>query len=241
MNGSDEKPSGTGTTAIERAARAAFDANCKVNDLANSDEIFILEIDEWIAIAKAVIDSSTDTEWPLKARVWTRTSVEPHEKVLEIEGVIDDVHMTCRHTQTMLVADSDVPGLPEMYPEDELPEGLSTYARQIAQRLGVEGLNREAQRLIHKIRTASSLYRDGAVKNILGAHEPISARVKRMTDRGDIAGLATELDHLQSRILAAQEKADPFGMASLVLHCSEEKWDAWPSYAAYMNALTPKG
>lgn len=53
--------------------------------------------------------------WPLKARVWQRTSVEPNEWVLEIEGTIGDTNMTCRHTQSLAVPVDDVPGLPELY------------------------------------------------------------------------------------------------------------------------------
>ena len=59
--------------------------------------------------------AETEEDWPLKARVWTRTSVEPHEKVLEIEGTIGDTFMTCRHTQSLVISDEDVPGLPELY------------------------------------------------------------------------------------------------------------------------------
>ncbi|WCS27197.1 hypothetical protein LOK46_10390 [Methylobacterium sp. NMS14P] len=56
-----------------------------------------------------------EMDWPLRARVWTRTSVEPHEKVLEIVGSINDTFMACRHTQSLAIADADVPGLPERY------------------------------------------------------------------------------------------------------------------------------
>lgn len=51
--------------------------------------------------------------WPLRARIWTRTSQGFPEKILEIEGVIGETHMTCRFPQSAAVADEDVPELPE--------------------------------------------------------------------------------------------------------------------------------
>lgn len=57
--------------------------------------------------------SAPTAKWPLRARVWTREST--NEKVLEIEGVINDCHLTSRHTQPIDTPDEDVPGLPTLY------------------------------------------------------------------------------------------------------------------------------
>ena len=50
-------------------------------------------------------------QWPLQARVRTRGD----EKLLEIEGAINDTFVISRHTQPLSVADEDVPGLPTLY------------------------------------------------------------------------------------------------------------------------------
>lgn len=51
----------------------------------------------------------------LRARVWKRTSLLEPEYVLELEGNINDVAFSCRHTQTLKTELHDVPGLPELY------------------------------------------------------------------------------------------------------------------------------
>lgn len=221
---------------LERAARAAYNTHCLIHGTAPSERDFKVAIMEWRSLAKAAIEAAADPEWPLKARVWTRTSVEPHEKVLEIEGVIDDTHMTCRHVQSLAVADADVPGLPELYADETIPADVSNYARQIAIHKGIDGLRNEAARLLRKIETASSLYRDGQVKAVLHASDPAAGRIAGLAARNDVGGICRELDALQTRIVTAQRMADPWGKASLVLHTSEEHWDRFDSYQAKLDS-----
>lgn len=222
---------------LKPAARAAYDASCAIHGREKSDRDFRVQMVEWLAVARAAIASAPDDpEWPLRARVYTRTSTEPHEKILEIEGVVDDTYMTCRHVQTLAVADADVPGLPELYGSDELPATVSKYARGIAELHGLPGLEREARRLVHKIKTAASLYRDGAVKRELAVDAAVEKRIDHAVATESVGWLASELDSLQARIVSAQRIADPHGLASLVLHTDEQNWTRYASYAAYLES-----
>lgn len=219
------------------AARHAFESDCHARGVLVDDGAYDETRDRWIAIAGAVIDSIS-TEWPLRARVWTRTSGAEPEKVLEIEGVIGDTFMTVRHTQTVKVADADVPGLPELYPEQRLHESASTYAQGVFERHGIEGLEREIDRLLEKMTAARDCYRDGPVRQLLDV-DPERARIAVQRGRGDATSLALELDGLQARIVEAQGRADPCGRASLILHVDKDKWDKYQSYQAYIDALNP--
>lgn len=60
--------------------------------------------------------------YPMKARVWKRKSTQ--EWVLEIEGTINGVNMTCRHTQPLALAPENVPELPSRYAEPSWHECL---------------------------------------------------------------------------------------------------------------------
>lgn len=101
---------------LEAEARRFAGMYPEASDWRNTFVIFADKIAALASLPPSDVHTRQGGEdWPLRARVWTRTSVTPHEKVLEIEGVIDDCHMTTRHTQSMNVADSDVPGLPELY------------------------------------------------------------------------------------------------------------------------------
>jgi len=51
--------------------------------------------------------------WPLGARVWKRESTQ--EWVLEIEGQLEGVSVTCRHTEPLETPLHCVPGLPSRY------------------------------------------------------------------------------------------------------------------------------
>lgn len=228
---------------IMPAAWAAYEAFCIVMGDAPDQRAFKVEIIQWLAVARAVVRKMpADPQWPLKARVWTRTSVEPHEKVLEIEGVIGDTHMTCRHTQSIGVPDEDVPGLPEMYPDDDMPADVSLYARNIAEHLGVRGLAKEARRLVDKIETAASLLRDGtAVKIMLAPNDPMGKRIDHSERVNDVVALAREVDLLQDRIVKAQRASDPFSRTSLVLHTDRKNWERYDSYVAYLDRFDVKG
>lgn len=198
----------------------------------NDDEMMI-----WRSVVTAV-STSLSTDWPLRARVWTRTSVEPHEKVLEIEGAIDDTHMTVRHTQSLDVADVDVPGLPELYPSEEVHESASTYARGVFQRHGIEGLVQEAERIMHSMDAARAHYHEGSTKQKLET-SAVRKRIDIQFKRRDVTSLALELDGLQSRIVDAQQSVDRHSKASIMLFTDQDKWDRYPSYQAYLDALSP--
>lgn len=58
-------------------------------------------------------DPSAGHGYPLDARVWFRESTG--EWVLELEGAINDTHLTCRHTQPGDLAPEEVPGLPTLH------------------------------------------------------------------------------------------------------------------------------
>lgn len=49
----------------------------------------------------------------MTARVWFRSSTQ--EWMLEIEGTIEDVHMSCRHALPPNTKPEDVPGLLSLY------------------------------------------------------------------------------------------------------------------------------
>lgn len=75
-----------------------------------------------LAFARAILtmhqqvsEMERNQEWPLRARVWERVSTQ--EWVLEIEGKLGEVSMSCRHTQPLSVKFEDVPGLPTLYHE----------------------------------------------------------------------------------------------------------------------------
>lgn len=121
-----------------------------------------------------------------------------------------------------------------------MPEGLSTYARGLAERQGLDGLHREASRLLETMETASSLYRDGSVvRTILSDADIHRQRVDYAYSTGAADWLAWELDAMQAKILRAQKVADPCGRAALVLHTSREHWDRYDSYQAYRDAYAP--
>lgn len=54
-------------------------------------------------------------QYPLTARLWKRTSVEPHEWVLQIEGTINDCAFITRHTEPATTPPEDAVGLPNLY------------------------------------------------------------------------------------------------------------------------------
>lgn len=58
-------------------------------------------------------DPSAGHGYPLDARVWFRESTG--EWVLELEGAVNDTHLTCRHTQPGYLAPEEVPGLPALH------------------------------------------------------------------------------------------------------------------------------
>lgn len=58
-------------------------------------------------------DRSAERGYPLDARVWFRESTG--EWVLELEGAINDTHLTCQHTQPGDLAPEEVPGLPALH------------------------------------------------------------------------------------------------------------------------------
>jgi hypothetical protein len=58
-------------------------------------------------------DRSAERGYPLDARVWFRESTG--EWVLELEGAINDTHLTCRHPQPGELAPEEVPGLPALH------------------------------------------------------------------------------------------------------------------------------
>lgn len=223
---------------IDMAARRAFEADRGARGLAADDAAYDDERERWQAVVRAVHDSLREG-WPLRARVWTRTSVAEPEKVLEIEGVIGDTSMTVRHTQSMKVADEDVPGLPELYPEQHLHDSASIYAKGVFERHGIAGLEREIDRLLGKMDAARGCYRDGPMVVLLGTASE-RKRIAIQRGRGDATSLALELDGLQKRILEAQTRADPFGKASLILHVDEDKWESYASYQAYIDSLNPR-
>lgn len=58
----------------------------------------------------------------LTARVWFRSSTQ--EWMLEIEGTINDIHMSCRHPLPPDTRPEDVPGLMALYTRIEDQERL---------------------------------------------------------------------------------------------------------------------
>ena len=150
-------------------------------------------------------------------------------------GEPDDEGFSAEEARWLAVA-AAARGVPSVLPDD-----ASAYVRAVFANGGIAGLGREAERLLHKMRTAASLYRDGRVKAILTPIADVEARVERALAAGDLTSLAVDLDLMQSRILEAQRLADPCGRASLVLHTDEAKWDRYDSYAAYLRSFEPKG
>lgn len=126
---------GLGDASVEAAYRAGWSQALVDETMRGSVEAGWQAWDHYrqYLLATDATDGTTGggEEWPLRARVWTRTSVEPPVKVLEIEGVIDDMHMNCRHTQSLSVADRDVPGLPEMYATTTDADLLEQAARVV--------------------------------------------------------------------------------------------------------------
>lgn len=116
----------------------------------------------------------------------------------------------------------------------------SRYARNVFEKDGLEGLEREARRLLHKMRTASSLYRDGTVKALLTPIDDVERRVDHAVATGGVSWLCMELDDMQRRIVAAQAIANPGGLAALVLHTDEDKWTRYDSYTAYRESFDIK-
>jgi hypothetical protein len=55
--------------------------------------------------------------FPLDACVWFRESTG--EWILEVDGVINDTHLSCRHTQPGDLAPEEVPGLPDLHALEE--------------------------------------------------------------------------------------------------------------------------
>lgn len=71
----------------------------------------------------------------ITGKVWWRESTA--EWVLELEGKIDGVGFTCRHTQSSNIRRSDVPGLPELYVAQPSPaqgEALRQQTGAMAER-----------------------------------------------------------------------------------------------------------
>jgi hypothetical protein len=58
-------------------------------------------------------DPAPERDYPLDAQVWFRESTG--EWVLELEGAINDTHLTCQHTQPGDLAPEEVPGLPALH------------------------------------------------------------------------------------------------------------------------------
>jgi hypothetical protein len=123
---------------------------------------------------------------------------------------------------------------------DTLPDTASQYTRNVLANGGLAGMEREAERLLHKMRTAASLYRDGRVKAILTPTDDIAARVSAAAARGDVTALAVDLDIMQARIVQAQALADPGGRAALVLNAPEREWERYESYIAYRESFKPR-
>lgn len=123
---------------------------------------------------------------------------------------------------------------------DTLPDTASEYTRNVLANGGLAGMEREAERLLHKMRTAASLYRDGRVKAILTPTDDIAVRVSAAAARGDVAALAADLDIMQARIVQAQALADPGGRAALVLNAPEREWERYDSYIAYRESFKPR-
>lgn len=75
-------------------------------------------------------------QWPLRARIWNRTSQGFPEKILEIDGAIGETHFTCRFPQSGYLSDDEVVGLPEylyigpLEPKPAREEPLNPTARQ---------------------------------------------------------------------------------------------------------------
>jgi hypothetical protein len=120
---------------------------------------------------------------------------------------------------------------------DGLPDDASQYVRNVVEQGGMAGLEREARRLLHKMRVAASLYRDGAVKAILTPIDDVERRVDHAVATGGMSWLAMEIEGMQRRIVAAQGIADPGGRAALVLHTDEDKWERYDSYAKYRESF----
>lgn len=77
-------------------------------------------------LARDILAKQT-REWPLQGRVWQRGD----EWVLEIQGVLGDTHLTCRHTEPLTTPYEDVPGLPSLYPQtNEGDELLAEESRR---------------------------------------------------------------------------------------------------------------
>ncbi len=118
-----------------------------------------------------------------------------------------------------------------------MPPSVSTYATGIFERNGIDGLHREAMRLLETMETASSLYREGSVaRTILVDLDDHRMRAEHAHATRAAAWLARELDAMQKKILRAQKIADPCGRASLVLHTSREHWDRYDSYQGFLDA-----
>jgi len=76
-------------------------------------------MEEWAALRSDLVPAFRK-DWgysgpvfPLDACVWFRESTG--EWILEIEGVINDTHLGCRHTQPGGLAPEEVPGLPALH------------------------------------------------------------------------------------------------------------------------------
>ena len=90
--------------------------------------------------------------WPLRAKVWKRESTQ--EWVLDIDGTLGSVNMTCRHTQPLSVAYEDVPGLPALYQAEPQEVGLTdeeieAIAKKHMSTVGDHWCNEEAIRERH--------------------------------------------------------------------------------------------
>lgn len=126
----------------------------------------------------------------------------------------------------------------------ELHESASTYARNVFDRHGIDGLVREIERVMRKLDAAYAAYHDGSTRQLLKISDTnllktrgVKARVAVQIKRQDATSLALELDGLQSRINEAQNQIDRCSRASIMLFVDEDKWDKYPSYQAYLESF----
>lgn len=121
----------------------------------------------------------------------------------------------------------------------QLHESVSTYAKGVFARHGIDGLKREADRLLHSLETASRHYYAGQTLDLMAGTAEYRRRVEIQHGRGDATSVALELDGLQSRVVQIQRQMDPHTKAALILHVDADKWDRYPSYQAYLDSFRP--
>jgi len=118
--------------------------------------------------------------------------------------------------------------------------GCSRYVRVVACSHGIQGLQREAQRLVRKLRAAREAcgHEHRVLEEALYIEESVDVRIAHLVACNDLPGIGHEVDRLLERILRGQRLVDPRTKAALILHTSSEHWERWPHYQAKLDYFT---